>query len=142
MAEGFSSFPFFLIGHTFEMTYFKKSSKYGAKRVTTDGYSFASQLEAALYQQLKLEMMSGIWTEIKCQDHVTLTKAKIKYIPDFRTTKPNGEFVWHEAKGFMTPEYRLKEKLWAFYGPGTLLVYKGSARAFKITDTILSEGLL
>ena len=100
-------------------------SKYGAKKtkVSHAGMSFASKLEAAVYDHLKIYGYS----EIRQQPKVYLTEARILSIPDFICKDPNGETVWAEAKGFETPVWRIKRKLWkAGYGPGKLLVFKGS----------------
>lgn len=114
--------------------------KYGAKKVEYDGYSFASQLEGALYMQLKLELMGKIWDSIECQPEVLLSAAQIIYKPDFRTKAPDGTVVFHEAKGFQTPEWRIKRRLWKAYGPGELRVYMGNARRIVMTESIIPKG--
>jgi hypothetical protein len=101
----------------------QKRNKYSAVRVTYDNHNFASKLEAAVYTILR----ANEDLEIQCQDHILLTNAEIKYIPDFKcTNKKTDEVFWAEAKGMVTPEFNIKKKLWKFYGPGPLHIYKGS----------------
>jgi len=125
------------------MTFYVRSKqKFGAKRMTNDGYSFASKLESALYDHLKLLQGAGEIENIRVQDHVKLTRAGIKYIPDFRVyDKKLGCDVWHEAKGFETPEWRLKRRLWMYYGPGRLTVWVGSASRLAIKEILTVEEL-
>jgi hypothetical protein len=111
-------------------------TKYRSKRMALDGYSFASKLEAALYQQLKLLQRSGEFESIKVQDHVYLTDARIQYIADFKTVSKDGEEIWHEAKGFETPTWRIKRRLWREYGPGKLRVYKQSGTRLFMFEEI------
>jgi len=121
------------------------------KAISNDGYSFASKLEAALYQQLKLQKIAGEIKEIKMQPNVMLTKY-IKMIPDFLVemaidTKIGGinffagECVYHEAKGYDSDVYKLKRNLWRTNGPGKLVVWKGTYRQLKYHETIISECL-
>jgi hypothetical protein len=51
----------------------------------------------------------------------------------------SGEFVWAEAKGFETDPWKIKRKLWQYYGPGKLEIYKGSAKSFKLYETVIPE---
>lgn len=100
--------------------------KYRAKREERAGYSFGSKLEAALYDFLKLRESAGEISEIQVQDHVYLTEARINYIADFKVfDNVENEYVWYEAKGVELPTWRLKRKLWMYYGPGKLRIYKG-----------------
>ena len=103
----------------------QRYQKYGArKKVDHAGRSFASKLEAAVYDHL---VVFG-YKDIKQQAKVYLTEARILYLPDFKAVDGRtGEVVWVEAKGFETPVWRIKRKLWmAGYGPGKLLVFGGS----------------
>src|SRR3990167_4847396 len=113
------------------MTFWKsrrhgQSKKIGNQKVSLDGYSFASKLEAAVFQILRLSEMAGEIKILQVQDHVYLTDARIGYIPDFKCIdlKTNEEFHV-EAKGFEMGVWRLKRKLWMYYGPGPLDVWKG-----------------
>lgn len=109
------------------MAYFKRNfNKYSNVKVERDGYSFASKLEAAVYGILKLRERAGELRVIRTQARVSLTDAGIVYMPDFECEDENGIF-YCEAKGMETPEWRIKLKLWRFYGPGRLEIWKGSA---------------
>ncbi len=112
-------------------------SKYKAQRVSYDHHSFASKFEAALYHWLKFREKNGEITEIKCQETVYLTKARIIYKPDFSYTDlETGKKVYAEAKGYETSDWRIKRRLWEYYGPGDLEIYKGSANNFKLHETL------
>ena len=116
----------------------KSNNKYSAKRVSHAGYSFASKLEAAVFDILKLRECAGEIKDIQCQAHVKLTQAKIVYIPDFKFTDvKSGEECYAEAKGLETSDYRIKRRLWMYYGPATLEIWKGNhARPF-LHETIV-----
>lgn len=95
--------------------------------MTLDGYSFASKLEAATYKKLKEDERSGLITLEQVQAEVRLTDAGILYKPDFLITDHAiNAPVWCEAKGYETPEWRLKLRLWEYYGPGILRIYRGT----------------
>mgnify|MGYP001611470679 FL=1 len=115
--------------------------KFHAKRTETDGHSFASKLEAALYAQLKLEERAGLIRDIQVQDHVYLSDAEILYIPDFKyTVTATGKSEWAESKGMETASWRIKRKLWQTYGPGLLKVFKGSASRIILAEEIIGGG--
>ena len=61
-------------------------------------------------------------------------------IPDFKVEclKTN-EIYWVEAKGFETDVYRIKRRLWLWYGPGRLEVYKGSAQRVTLFETLVPK---
>jgi hypothetical protein len=112
-------------------------SKFRAKKVEFDHHSFASQLEAAVYLHLKSCEQEGGIKDLKCQQTVYLTKARIIYKPDFSFLDTmNGLRTFAEAKGFETPEWRIKRRLWEWYGEGPLWIYKGSAKSFRLHETI------
>jgi predicted nuclease of restriction endonuclease-like RecB superfamily len=111
-------------------------TKYGSKRVDYDVHSFASQLERAVYIYLKSREQQKEISDLKCQETIYLTKARIIYKPDFSFLEDNIQ-KYAEAKGMETPEWRLKRKLWQFYGPGPLEVWKGSANNFVLHETII-----
>lgn len=94
------------------------------KRTEFAGHSFASNLEKNLYMMLVLRQRGKEIGDIQVQDTVRLSDAEIIYKPDFKFTNlETGEDEWAEAKGIETPEWRLKRKLWQYYGPGKLHVY-------------------
>lgn len=115
--------------------------KYAAKRTEVAGRSFASKLEAAVYDMLLLLKKAGEVSEIRCQTQVALSRAKIIYKPDFEVTRTDGSRYWVEAKGFETPEWRIKRRLWLAYGPGTLEIWKGRPTHLVLSETLMPEEL-
>lgn len=83
----------------------------------------------------------GEISDLRCQVRVSLTRAKIIFIPDFSVfDKALGETVFVEAKGRELEPYRIKRKLWTVYGPGLLRVYKGTKTKFKLFEEIRPSG--
>lgn len=121
---------------------FLRNSKerYGNTKVSYDGYSFASKLEAAIYQILKLRMHAGEIKSIQCQDHIYLTLARIEYQPDFKCIDANGEVFHVEAKGYANDKWPMKKKLWKYYGPNKLEIWMGTHRSPKLVETIIPVG--
>lgn len=94
---------------------------------STDGYSFASKLEREVYFILKMRQAAKEIVILQVQDHVYLSEAAIEYVPDFRCEDlVTGEIFWVEAKGFEKPDYKIKKRLWKYYGPGRLEEWRGS----------------
>lgn len=110
---------------------FRRGSKYGSRR--TGG--FHSAFEASVYQHLKDREERGEIQNLKTQVQVHMTLAKILYKPDF-SFEENGETVYWEVKGFEGPLWRIKRRLWMYYGPGKLYVIKGSKHRFNIHEVI------
>ena len=97
---------------------FKKSSKFGAKKTIVDGITFDSKWESERYGQLKAMERGGIVTDLELQVKydIVINDIKIcKYIADFvyKEESPDGEIkeIVEDAKGFETPEFKLKKKL-------------------------------
>lgn len=96
-------------------------TKYGAVRTEVDGVSFASKKEARRYSELKLLERAGQIIRLQLQPRFPLKVGDVHvctYVGDFAyCTKPKpgaqnvGEYVVEDAKGFKTPEYKLKAKL-------------------------------
>jgi hypothetical protein len=116
-------------------------NKYGAQRVTHEGRSFASKGERDCYNYLKLLEQKGEIDTIECQVSVMLTKANVKMIPDFRFwDHALSEQVYGEYKGFETPEWNIKKRLWRIYGPGRLRIYKGYGLRIELVEEIIPKG--
>lgn len=101
--------------------------------------NFASKLEAAVYEFLHLRELAGEIKGLRTQVEIKLTKAEIIYKPDFAFIE-NGEAVYAEAKGFKTPSWNIKKRLWAHYGPGPLYIYEGNYRRPKLSEIIHPKG--
>jgi hypothetical protein len=99
--------------------------KYGASKTEVDGILFHSKLEAELYMNFKFMEKAKLIEIIKMQENVKLTRASIILRVDFtiKDLKTN-EITWDEAKGEETTDYRIKRKLWLYYGPGKLNVWE------------------
>ncbi len=120
---------------------FSAKSKYReTKSVRPGGLSFASKLEASVYDMLYMQERTGQIKIEKIQAHVYLTDARILCIPDFLTTNlETGELEWVEAKGFSTDRFLIIKRLWEFYGPGKLKIYKGSYKKIFLAETIIPK---
>ena len=119
---------------------FIRQHKYRAKRALRPGYSFASKLEASLFDLLRASEAAGNIKELKVQPSVYLTDARVLMKPDFSyfNLRTNA-YEWAESKGFQTDVYRIKRRLWKFYGPGPLHVYTGSAKRIRFLETIYPQ---
>jgi len=98
-----------------------KWSKYHAKRTEVGEITFPSKLEARRYQELLLLERAKEITGLQLQvpfDLVVNGHLVCRYIADFcYTATSSGERVVEDAKGVMTPAFRLKAKLMeACYG--------------------------
>jgi len=94
-------------------------SKYGAIRTEVDGITFASKKEARRYSELKLLERAGEIAELRLQPrfplkvngHLICTYVgDFAYHPTFQGATMAQETV-EDAKGFKTPAYKLKAKL-------------------------------
>lgn len=114
--------------------------KYGAKRVTNDGYSFSSKLESAVYTILKAREQAGELKVLRTQAQYHLTKARILYKPDFECLDlKTNEIFYVESKGFETPEWRIKLRLWKCYATHKLEIWKGSHSRPYLDEIITPE---
>lgn len=105
----------------------RRPQKYGNRKTVVDGITFDSAKEAKRWAELKLLERAG---QIKClmrQSAVhmlgqngpirTPTGRQAKYVADFSyVTVPDGVWVIEDAKGFQTPEYKLKRAILAAMG--------------------------
>jgi plasmid maintenance system killer protein len=114
-----------------------KISKYGAVR--TNG--FASKLESSVYQHLKILEAAKEIKDIKCQQHIRLTRASITYIADFSAINViDDSLIFYEAKGaFETDVWRLKLKLYRTYGPGPLHIYSGTHSKIFLKEIVIPK---
>ena len=114
--------------------------KFGAKRQEVAGRSFGSKLELAVFEILKLRELAGEIKDIQQQVHVKLSAAQITYIPDFRCTEvATGKPLYVEAKGFQTPEWRIKRRLWIAYADAPLEIWMGSHNRPTLKEILIPE---
>ena len=92
--------------------------KYGNKKTVVDGIKFDSKWEAERYGQLKAMERGGVVTDLELQVpyNIIINDIKIcKYIADFKYKQEDIhgkiEEIVEDAKGFETPEFKLKKKL-------------------------------
>lgn len=114
-------------------------AKLGNEKISLDGYSFGSKLEASVYQMLKLRIAAKEIQSIQVQDHIYLTDARIGYVADFKCTLPDGSFLWVEAKGYANDRWPMKKKLYKFYGPGPLEIWGGVWQRPVLMETIIPK---
>lgn len=116
-------------------------NKYKASRVKHHaGYSFSSKLESVVFDMLLLMEKAKELKDIRVQKHVKLTAAQILYVVDFEAfdLKQN-KMIYFEAKGYETPEWKIKKRLWKHYGPGPLYIYRGHYQSPKLDEHIIPE---
>lgn len=95
----------------------RPKNKYGAKRTSFDGLSFASKAEARRYAELTILQRAGQIADLKCQPRFPLKVEGVlvaTYVADFSYTRPgSAALVVEDVKSHATrtPVYRLKAKL-------------------------------
>ena len=88
---------------------YRRKNKYGAKKTTVDGITFDSKWEAQRWGELKAMERGGYVKDLERQVkyEIIVNDQKIcRYVADFRYKK-----VDDDAKGFETPDFKLKKKL-------------------------------
>lgn len=99
-----------------------KRDKYGRRKKTLDGIEFDSTVEAEAYRIMKLWFAGGATLGFELQPAFILQdgfrdtggkwRRAVKYVADFRFIRvTDGVTVVVDAKGFKTPAFRIKEKL-------------------------------
>lgn len=97
---------------------YRRKNKYGAKKTTVDGITFDSKWEAERWGQLKAMERGGYIRDLERQIkyEIMVNDEKIcRYIADFRY-KQIDDFgfekeIVEDAKGFETPDFKIKKKL-------------------------------
>lgn len=118
--------------------YWKRSSKYGNKKVEYRGHVFDSIAERDCYIFFELAAQSGELQLMGLQPKIYLTEAKILYKPDFYYFDNKlRQYVYVDAKGFRTATFNLKARLWKYYGPGILTLCSGYGLNIKVIETII-----
>lgn len=95
-------------------------SKYKARKVMVDGIEFDSQLESHYYLHLKDKWEKGEIEHFQLQPRYILqdsfkkngkTFRKIEYVADFEVYHLDGEVEVVDVKGFETPDFKIKRKM-------------------------------
>lgn len=95
----------------------KTTSKYRNKKVSFNGIIFDSKREKDRYLELIMLEKANIVKDLKLQvPFILVDKSKwgraIKYIADF-TYISNDQLIVEDCKGFHTPVYKLKKRLFS-----------------------------
>ena len=124
------------------MNPFAKNNKFKAHRINHMGRSFASKLEAALYDLLIMRERAGEIEDIRCQ-HTVLLGYDIRWKVDYSAlSKETGLRVFFEAKGIETDDYKLKLKLWRNgLGKGPLEIWKGTHTRLRLAEIVVPRGV-
>lgn len=115
-------------------------NKFRAQR--TNG--FASKLEAAVYDLLKLREREGEFSNLRCQESVELQggsrETRINWKIDFAADLPDGQTIYFEAKGVRTSDYVLKLKIFKFRELGIIEVWGGNYRSPSLLERFEPKG--
>jgi hypothetical protein len=87
--------------------------KFRAKACSFDGFHFPSMKEGHRYLELKLLLQQGHITDLELQPKFPIIVGGVKictYIADFRY-REGKTLIVEDVKGFQTPVFRLKKKL-------------------------------
>jgi len=106
----------------------KRAHKYGAKSIVVDGIRFPSKKEARRWQELRLLEKAGRITNLERQVRIPLhgrngpiltpTGRPMAYVADARYVDwdRQGRTVIEDAKGYETPEFKIKRAILAAQG--------------------------
>ena len=101
----------------------KRKTKYGANKALYDGIKFDSKKEAKRYSELKILEKSNKIKSLKLQVPFELqpkfkfmgkTIRAINYVADFVYEDEKGNMIVEDSKGFRTPIYKLKKKMFEY----------------------------
>ena len=117
-----------------------KKNKYGATRVEKAGRRYDSKSESALHDLLLLEEKAGLIKNIRQQQTIYLTEARIGMRPDFTVwDKEFNQDVFAEFKGFETDAWLIKLKLYRVYGDRPMKIYRGTPKNVYLAETVLPK---
>jgi hypothetical protein len=129
---------------------FTKKNKYSNKKTEADGIKFDSKAEALFYRELLFRKKIGEIKTLELQPKIYLSKAKILYKPDFFVIQSSGKEYFVDVKGFKTPVFNIKARLWQSYMDRPLIIIKngteaktieGSMSAVKVKLTVDQKGV-
>lgn len=120
-------------------------SKYGSKKVTIDGITFDSKAEGRYYEHLQKLKKSGLIEDFQMQKPFTLLDRfahpqtgrivrAITYKADFEVLYTDGRTEVVDIKGFLTPEFKIKAKIFMFRYQIPLKLLKWSAASKKFVE--------
>lgn len=111
----------------------------GHKRTELAGQWFDSKAESEMYLILCDWLKKGEIIAIDRQQTIKLTRANIGYRTDFVITRPDGSKEAVEYKGWPSEVFLLKKKLYKFYGPFRLSIYKKKGKTIYLDEVIDPE---
>ena len=115
---------------------YRKSSKYGADKISVNGISFDSKREARRYSELLVLLKAGEICDLQRQVKYVLIPAQrepdiigpkggrkagklleheLSYVADFVYKDKDGNEIVEDTKGFRTKEYIIKRKLMLWF---------------------------
>lgn len=116
------------------MNNFQRYAKYGNSKTEYNGVTYDSKREAEYARDLDILQSSGVIKTWERQPVFPLQPRFIKnkkvfrpirYIADFKVTYPDGRIEIIDIKGFETPQFKIKEKMFHFNYPDLdLLIIK------------------
>jgi hypothetical protein len=121
-------------------------TKYNAKRTEIDGISFDSKAEGEYYLHLKQQQEDGKIDGFRLQPEYLLQEnfkkdgkqyRPIVYKADFIVLHMDGQFEVIDVKGYETPEFKIKRKLFEYKYPYfklTLMKYVKKYGGWITTD--------
>jgi hypothetical protein len=104
-------------------------SKYKAKKVTVDAYTFDSKTESKYYEKLKEDKAKGLIDNFELQPRFILIPSFEKMGKKYRRLEYVGDFlIYHldntleviDIKGYPTEGAKLKRKLFNYFQPHKL----------------------
>ena len=128
------------------MTFYKKKQKenYGNEKITHlcfYGYQHRSKLERAVCDLIRFRELAGELQHVKHEVSIYLTDARIQYIADFECREvKTGSTIFIEAKGYESPIWPIKKKLYKFYGEHPLEIWGGTHARLARQETIFPRG--
>jgi hypothetical protein len=114
--------------------------KYGAQRSKcTLGHSHRSKLESSVCAIIGKDPDLEL---VQAEEHVYLSDAEILYIADFKVRRLSTGLMHRvEAKGYESPTWPIKKKLYKTYGELPLHIYKGSYTRPFLDEVIIPKNV-
>ena len=120
-------------------------SKYGAKKITIDGITFDSKAEGRYYEHLLKLKKTGVVEDFEMQKVFTLLDRfahphtgrivrAVTYRADFKVYYTDGRVEVVDIKGFPTPEFKIKAKMFMFRYQVPLVLLKWSTASKKFVE--------
>lgn len=113
-------------------------NKYNAKKVEYEGIKFDSQFELNCFLYLEQFESEGKIKDLNRQVRFELLPANsvyraLTYVADF-TFFVNDKFIVADAKGFITPEFKIKQKIFFHKYGNQIYIFKKLSDINKIID--------